>query len=164
MGNCQRLVINSSDAKRPFILKFRLIRYWNFWYRFSSHCSLCTSWCDYVTSCRRQNRSWRNHCRWKFKYSEHFYLTTVPEGIDLPLVIDVNLCKKIYLYPWKFDKIFTISITKQRNGKGNVSSPDSDGGFEEDDDLLTEMMKSIQQKDSLQVAAPPSPTLIDSRD
>lgn len=119
VGNCQRLVINSSDAKRPFILKFRLIRYWNFWYRFSSHCSLCTSWCDYVTSCRRQNRSWRNHCRWKFKYSEHFYLTTVPEGIDLPLVIDVNLCKKIYLYPWKFDKIFTISITKQRNGKGN---------------------------------------------
>ena len=115
--------------KRWFTLKFRYYRH--FYY---SDCSLCISWCDYLTSCLGQNWSWQNNCRRKFKYYKHFYLTTVPKGKDLPLlVIDVNLCKRIiyrysryrysrFRYSRNFDKIFTIKLTEHRNGTGSIKN------------------------------------------
>jgi len=55
-----------------------------------------------------------------------------------------------------YDKIYTINITEHKNGSGNrenESLPEIDNKFDDDeDDLLTEMMKSVQQRDSGQGA------------
>ena len=107
--------------ERWFTMKFHL-RYYR--YRFYPDCSLCSRWCHYLASCRSQTWSWWNHCRLKFKYSEHFYITTVPRGEDLPLLeIDVNLCKTIYYRRSRNnDKIFTINITEHKNGMGSIKN------------------------------------------
>ena len=127
VGNCQRLVINSSAVEHWFTLKFD-IRYR--WYRFRPYhwyryCGLCRSWCKYLSSCRLQTPGWLWNCIRNFKYYGHFQITTVPRGKDLPLLkIDVNLCKTIfYRYSWDgYDKIFTINITEHKSELNNVKN------------------------------------------
>lgn len=127
IGNCQRLLINSGAVDRCFTLKFN-IRYYRYrvrnQHRLHRYCSLCRSWCQYLASCRHQNWNWWNHCRLKFKYYEHFDITTLAAREDLPLLrIDVNLCKTIPHQPSRnrpYDKIFTINITEHKSGSANI--------------------------------------------
>jgi len=144
--DCQQLVDNNNKAaKRPFTLECQISRKRQSFYKCHKE------WCKCLGVFLNQSKNWWFHfiCIWKFNHYGHFRITHRGKGRPL-LTIDVKLCN----YSRKYE-LFTIKINEHESGLGNIkndSSPDTDDGFEEEDDLLTKMMRSVQQRDSLQGA------------